>query len=268
MTITTIVENLAYPAGLIAEHGLSVLIETDSRKILFDTGQGNALVHNAHHLNIDLTEIDDVVISHGHYDHTGGLEDLLNINNKVNIYIKEEAFAQKLKGTTRQIGISNSTGNTINKIHLIKKPCEIAQGIFVMHHIPILNPADTAFSGFMTETDNGLKSDEFDDELYLAIVIDGKLVILSGCSHRGISNILQGSVNHFNMPVKLVLGGFHLMNCTEEQYITVVNTLRSVDPELIGVCHCTGVDKYCDMRRDIGTKVFYNYCGNSIHLKE
>lgn len=266
MRITTLSENLTYKTGLIAEHGLSLLIEINGKKILFDTGQGYTLVRNARQLGIDLADIDDIVISHGHYDHTGGLEDLLDLNVKATVFLKEKAFSDKLKGAKKNIGMSSPEHKIRNRSRVLEEPLEIEKGVFVMTDIPIKNQADTGFSGFITDTGNGFKADEFEDELYLTVVDQEKLSVLSGCSHRGISNILSAATDHFNLPVNLVLGGFHLKDCREEQYDAVVEHLLSIDPESVGVCHCTGIDKFCELRRDIGEQVFYNACGSRIKL--
>ncbi len=266
MKITTLVENLVYQAGLIAEHGLSLLIEISQKKILFDTGQGNALVNNARYLRVDLSDVDDVVISHGHYDHVGGLEAFLEINSKAKIYIKREALADKLKTPQKDIGMKFSSENLKERIFLVQEPVEIEKDVFIMPDIPIRNRADTGFTGFVTDTGNGLIPDEFEDEQYLTLMHDKKISVFSGCSHRGISNILLAAKDHFDLPVQSVLGGFHLKDCPEEQYRTVVNALKQVSPGLIGVCHCTGIDKYCELRRDCGNNVFYNFCGNRIEL--
>lgn len=266
MKITTLAENLTYQSGLIAEHGLSLLIEVNQKKILFDTGQGKALVNNARYLRIDLRDIDDVVISHGHYDHVGGLESFLEINLKAKIYIKKEALADKMKEPRKDIGMKFSSKNAKERICLVQEPVEIEKDVFVMPDIPIRNQADTGFAGFVTDTGNGLMPDEFEDEQYLAVMHGKTMSVISGCSHRGISNILHAAQDQFKLPIQLVLGGFHLKDCPEEQYNTVVDALKQATPGLIGVCHCTGVDKYCDLRRDIGDGVIYNFCGNRIEL--
>lgn len=266
MNIATLAENLTYQAGLLAEHGLSLLLEINQKKILFDTGQGKALINNARYLRINLSDVDDVVISHGHYDHVGGLEAFFKLNSKAKIYVKREALADKMKESRKDIGMKFSSENLKERICLVQEPAEIEKDVFVMPDIPIRNRADTGFAGFVTDTGNGLKPDEFEDEQYLTVMHGNAISVISGCSHRGISNILLTAKDHFKLPFQLILGGFHLKDCPEEQYRTVVDTLKLASPQLIGVCHCTGIDTYCDLRRDIGDSVFYNYCGNRIEM--
>jgi len=104
MKIITLIENHVNSPGLVAEHGLSLYIDTGNKKILFDTGQSGLFIQNAQKLGIDIREIDLLVISHGHYDHTGGLYQFLEVNKKATVYAKKEIFTPKYSGKTRFIG--------------------------------------------------------------------------------------------------------------------------------------------------------------------
>ncbi|MFA5848278.1 MAG: MBL fold metallo-hydrolase [Bacteroidales bacterium] len=257
MKITTLIENLSYKRDLLAEHGLSLYLETGTSKILFDTGQSGAFIKNAKKLGVNLEDIDSVVISHGHYDHTGGLASFLRVNNKAKIYIKEEALTEKYDAAKRKIGITFNPLLLKGRVEFIREVKEIDNGIFIIPDIPILNNKDNSF---------GIFKDEFPDELYMAIILRGELSIITGCSHRGITNIIGSAVNHFNLPVNLVLGGFHTMNHTPAQFETVLDYFRNNVPKSIGACHCTGIEKYAIISNKCDTNVFYNSTGSVIEI--
>lgn len=264
MRIITLIENLVYKSGLLAEHGLALLIDTGKRKILFDTGQSPAFLSNAEKLDVNMREIDAVVISHGHYDHTGGLCEFLKVNKKAVVYAKKEIFQEKFKDEQFFIGTPYNPADLRDRIRYIRSITELDPCIFILPDISVSNPADTSFTRFNIHTADGFIQDEFRDELFLVIKRKKKLSVLSSCSHRGISNILRTATEQFHLPVELVLGGFHLKDAGTEQYNTVSEYLKQTDPESIGVCHCTGVDKYMKLKSEFGNKVFYNMTGNHI----
>lgn len=126
-----------------------------------------------------------------------------------------------------------------------------------MPEIPIFNKADTSLS---------ILNDKFPDELYLAINQNDELSIITGCSHRGITNIVNSAAIHFNLPVNLILGGLHTKDCKTSQFETIINYFNHNLPKSIGVCHCTGIERYSDLLQRCKTKVFYNYTGNVIEI--
>jgi 7,8-dihydropterin-6-yl-methyl-4-(beta-D-ribofuranosyl)aminobenzene 5'-phosphate synthase len=263
MRITTLIENLVYRKDLLAEHGLSLYLETDKKKILFDTGQSGHFIHNADVLGIDLTAVDAVVISHGHYDHTGGLYTFLEMNSKALVYIKKDAFEQKYHGTDKFIGVKYNP-MLDKRIVYVESPIELDEGIFIMPDIQIVNPIDTHFNHFTIKTPAGFIDDTFNDELFLAIRRNNELSVLSSCSHRGITNIAHTAMNHFNIPVVRIIGGFHIRNCTFGQLETITSYLKSISIKSIGVCHCTGVEQYAELLLHFKTSVFYNHTGYSM----
>ncbi|MDP4185683.1 MAG: MBL fold metallo-hydrolase [Bacteroidota bacterium] len=267
MKITTLIENLVYINGLYAEHGLSFLIDTGTEKILFDTGQTDAFMHNARKLGIDIADIDKVVISHGHYDHTGGLYSFLQENTKARVFIKKEAFTPKYKEENSQIGITYDPMLLDGRIEYVERTIEIAGGIFILPSIPLSNPADTNFNHFKIRAHNRFVNDTFEDELFVVIRHNNKISIISSCSHRGITNICNEAIKQFNLPVQLILGGFHLKGSTDiHQYNSIKQYFEKIVPDSIGVCHCTGVEKFADLLTTCSSQVFYNSTGNQIIL--
>jgi 7,8-dihydropterin-6-yl-methyl-4-(beta-D-ribofuranosyl)aminobenzene 5'-phosphate synthase len=265
MKITTLVENLVYKVELVAEHGLSMLIETKNRKILFDTGQSGVLVQNAKLMGIDLNDIDAVVISHGHFDHTGGLKSFLEINSHANIYAKEEIFSMKYYGSDWYVGIPVDTVVPQNRLRLVDRITEMDEGFFIVPDIPLINSADTQFENFFIRKGDEFIPDEFNDELFLASASDGMISVFSSCSHRGITNIISEATRHFGLPLGMVMGGFHLKDADEEQIKLVTTALKQYNPRQLGVCHCSGVGTYAWLKPELSCDVFYNMTGNVVY---
>lgn len=266
MKITTLVENLVYKGGLKAEHGLSILIETKTRKILFDTGQSDLLIYNAQKLGFDLQSIDTVVISHGHNDHTGGLNAFLKQNKQATIYACREAWTPKYKDRIKENGMAVSEEQLKGRIQYIDRIIEIDPGIFLIPNTPVLFTKDTHFERFYILKDEKFQEDQFLDELFIAIRRDDQISVLSSCSHRGISNILHQSVLQFKLPINLVLGGFHTKGCSTERINATIESLLRFKPLQIGVCHCSGVECFAALNNYTSCNVFYNYTGNIITL--
>ncbi len=266
MKIVTLIENLVYKKELYAEHGLAIYIETKSKKILFDTGQSGMFLQNAKTLGIRIEDIDLLILSHGHYDRTGGLYPFLEANSKAKVYAKKYLFAPKFSGRSRFIGTLFNPELLNDRLICVEEITEIAEDVFIMPDIAIVNSNDTHFKGLNINVDGKFIQDEFDEELFLAIKKDEKINIVTACSHRGITNICTAATNHFRLPVGLILGGFHLKDCTNKQYIQISDYLRILKPESIGACHCTGVEKYARMSADLKTHLFYHRTGDVLIL--
>jgi 7,8-dihydropterin-6-yl-methyl-4-(beta-D-ribofuranosyl)aminobenzene 5'-phosphate synthase len=266
MRIVTLIENLVYKQGLFAEHGLAIYIETKDCKILFDTGQTGLFLQNARTLGIHIEEIDFLVLSHGHYDHTGGLYAFLEKNGKAKVYAKTEIFTPKYSELTRFIGTPKNQELLKDRITHIKEITEIAENIFIFPEIQINHVLDTHYNGLNIIKDGKLIQDEFDDELFLGIKRNEEINIVTACSHRGITNIIDTVNRHLHLPVNLIIGGFHTKNCTSEQYTHIIKYLRKMQPRRLGVCHCTGIEKYAEMVKDLDFDVFYNFTGCEIAI--
>lgn len=267
MKIITLIENLVYKQGLIAEHGLSIYIETENQKIIFDTGQSGLFLQNAQKLGIDIEDIDTLILSHGHYDHTGGLYPFLERNNKAKVYAKKDIFTPKCHGPNRFIGTLRNEKLLKDRLVFVDTITEIAENVFIMPNITIYNPGDTHFKGMNRKVGNDFLPDEFDDELFLVLKQNDRINIVTACSHRGITNICTTVTELFKLQVGLILGGFHTKNCTPEQYEMIINYFRQLKPKSIGVCHCAGIERYAELCHDLDFEVFYNFTGNEVILK-
>ena len=267
MKIVTLIENLVYKQGLVTEHGLSIYIETENRKILFDAGQTGLFLQNAQKLGIAIEDIDSLVLSHGHYDHTGGLYPFLEKNNKAKVFAKKDIFIPKYHGRNRFIGTLRNEKLLKDRLIYVDVPTEIADGVFIMPDIIIQNSLDTHFKEMYKKTGSEFIPDEFDDELFLVLKKNEQINIVTACSHRGITNICTTATEHFKLPVGLILGGFHMKNCSKEQCGYIMQYFSQIRPISIGVCHCTGVEKYSEMIRDCESNLFYNFTGNEINIE-
>lgn len=262
--ITTLVENSVYGRKLQAEHGLSLYIETPENRLLFDTGTSDLFIRNARLLHIDLQKVDYLVLSHGHSDHTGGLRYFMELNTKATVVCKREVFSPKFKDE-RENGMKHAHSLNLSRFHFIDESTELISGVFLLPSIDIINNEDTHFERFWVQKEDGKVPDTFQDELVMVLVDTEGLTVLSACSHRGITNILRAVRMTFpNLPCHLLLGGFHIHNAEEQKYQVIADYLREYLPHQIGVCHCTGVDKYALFYKDFGDRIFYNYTGKQI----
>jgi 7,8-dihydropterin-6-yl-methyl-4-(beta-D-ribofuranosyl)aminobenzene 5'-phosphate synthase len=259
-------DNVVYGQKLTAEHGLSLYIEMDQRRILFDTGQSGRFMENAEVLGIDLSAVDTVVLSHGHYDHTGGLEAFCRMNDKANIYVKEGFFAPKYKNKTRFIGTPYNPGLFDSRIRVVKENIELFQDFFLISVIPLKNTWDTHFQNFFIQSDAGFSEDTFSDEQFIAYKSGDKINIISACSHRGISNMIDSAIAYFDLPVGLVLGGFHIKDSSADFIGKLSGKLLEYKIGRIGACHCTGIDPYSVLKNAFKTNVFYYSTGNEIEI--
>lgn len=261
ITITTLAENLVYGKGLQGEHGLSLLVEVEGHKVLFDTGASDLFIRNARLMGIDLREVEYLILSHGHRDHTGGLHHFLRLNDHATVVCKCEALLPKYKDE-RENGLMHPDTLDLSRFRFVEQTEELLPGIFVCPQLPIADEADTHFDHFYTLVDGKKQPDRFDDELALVLKRDHDLAVLSACSHRGITNILRTVRTTFpDTTLKLVLGGFHIRTTGTKMYEVIARYLSEHLPQRLGVCHCTGVDQYALFHQSFADRLFYNYTG-------
>lgn len=248
LTITALVENSVNRRGLLAEHGLSFLIESGSHRILFDTGQGLALRHNVKYLNVDLKTIDAVALSHGHYDHTGGLTFALNAMNTPRLYAHPEAFSLKYTrnsdGTAREVGMN--AGNKIAAHELtevipVEDKTEISPGFFFTGSIPRTTHFEDIGGPFFKDPECQIPDELPDDQAAFLETEKGTVVIL-GCAHSGIINTLRFIQSLTgNRPIHTVIGGMHLIHADANRMNRTIDALREMNIQQLIPCHCTGL---------------------------
>jgi 7,8-dihydropterin-6-yl-methyl-4-(beta-D-ribofuranosyl)aminobenzene 5'-phosphate synthase len=266
MEIITLVENLAYKQGTKGEHGLSFLVKAGGKQILFDTGQSDLLFDNAKILNVDLEKVDAVVISHGHYDHTGGLEAFFRINDQAPVWLKPGALEQKLSkstGEARYIGIDKAISRDYrDRFHFVTESFEIAPQLMIVPSIGHYYGFEQPSFAMLVEKEGQVENDLFEDELFMVKDHPEGLTVLAGCAHRGIANICRSAMElTANERIKLVLGGTHLKGASSGRIKKTVKAFEELPVEKYGLCHCTGLPAFISFASTFGEAVRYAHVG-------
>ncbi len=266
LEIITLVENLAYRQGTKGEHGLSFLLRIAGKQILFDTGQSDLLLANARKLDINLAEVDAAVISHGHYDHAGGLRAFLGVNRHAPVYIKPAAFDTKFSrsgGQVRPTGMSPHLLEAFSeRVLFVDEKIELIPGLYIIPTIESHYPFEQSSSNLLVEREGQLMPDDFSDELFLAFDHPEGLTILSGCSHLGILNICQTALDLTgSSKIRALLGGTHLKGASTGRVEQTLEAFDTLQVEQFGLCHCTGLGPYMEFVQKYGDIVRYAYVG-------
>lgn len=270
--ITILVDNCS-PSDLIAEHGLAIHIESDGRQILFDTGQGGALAHNSRSLGVALDRIDAIVLSHGHYDHTGGLAGVLQ-SRGVDLYchpaVTQPRYAIR-NGEAKPIHISSAAMRAIAKLpeerlNWVSAPRMLSAAIGITGTIPRKTGFEDAGGPFYLDPE-GHRSDPLDDDMALFIRTPSGVVVCTGCCHAGLVNTLN-LVRHLtaNAPVLAVIGGLHLLNAGSRRLEETITALRSLSPRMVVPCHCTGEHAIAMLSDALGPKVLPGAAGLTLRF--
>jgi 7,8-dihydropterin-6-yl-methyl-4-(beta-D-ribofuranosyl)aminobenzene 5'-phosphate synthase len=232
---------------IFAAHGLSLYIERNGQRILFDTGPSSQFIRNSEKLGVDIKKIDLVIISHAHMDHLGGLPFFLWTNKKANVYLGKNA----LKNQAFRALCSRMDERSFNRIRFVDSFTEIAQDIFILTEVEERHPI----------------RDRVDHEIILVIKNNNKLLIFSGCSHGEILNIIGTVTRMFpNIYIKSVIGGFHLTETTKDFVEQIGKEMSKYSIERIYTCHCTGVENYRILKTILGTKIEYISTGSKFYL--
>lgn len=261
MTITALCENTTHRNNLTAEHGLSLYIEAAGHRILFDMGQSGAFAANADTLGIDLAAVDFAVLSHGHYDHGGGLSTFLRRNTTAPVYVSAHAFGDHYNADGKYIGLDPAL-QRCKRLHFVDGVQALAPGITLHSGNTLPCPYPIRPYGLTVGCKGGCP-DTFLHEQYLVLEEDGRRVVVSGCSHRGVLNV----ATHFRPDV--LVGGFHFMKLSpdvEEDRATLDEAVRvlSALPCRYVTGHCTGQAAYGYMKEKMGEQLMYLATGDKV----
>lgn len=248
MRIVTLAENTSAESGISSEHGLSLYIETKEHKILFDMGQTELFYENAEKLGVDISGVDVAVLSHGHYDHGGGLKKFLEVNKIAPVYIRQGAFVPHYNGPDKYIGLDTALENDPRIVYTGDEH-RIADGLFLCSCNGREKSHPTIPSGLYEKIGEDLIEDEFLHEQYLMIEEDGKRVLISGCSHRGVMNIMDW------LSPDIFIGGFHFSKLPVDSALSDMARELLKHDTVYYTCHCTGREQYEFMKgiiKDLG----------------
>ena len=248
--VTILVENTAKRARLLAEHGLAYWIEYGGHRILFDTGQGYVLRHNAAELNIDLASVEALVLSHGHYDHTGGIAEVLSRAKEVDVYAHPAAFRpkfmQRSDGSIRSIGIPEAASQALHgpavTVHHVSQPTIVFPGLVATGSIPRVTEFEVPNPRFFLD-DACRTQDLLEDDQAVYFTTQQGLVVLLGCAHSGAINTFRYITQLVpDQPIHALIGGMHMVDASEERIRETLRELKNWTIQLIAPAHCTGMN--------------------------
>ncbi len=257
--ITILCDNSVGPmTGSLGEHGFAALVEHAQGKLLFDTGQGGTLLHNAQRMGKELAQVTQVAISHGHYDHTGGLLPLLKQCGAKELFAHPGIFTPRYRvkdtGECHPIGIPHerqtleAAGGSFNLATGFR---EIAPDIFLTGEIPRVTDFEKGDQGIYQDC-TGQHLDRCSDDQSLVIATERGLVVLLGCCHAGLVNTLEHlAYQSGRRDIYAVIGGTHLGFCSQEQLEQTIAALRRLAVKKMAVSHCTGFAASARMSREL-----------------
>lgn len=263
MIIKTLMENTSSSPQFKKEHGLSFYIEACGHKILFDAGQTSAFLENADRMDVNLSEVDIAVLSHGHYDHSGGFDAFLDRNHKANLYVNEHAFGDFYSGKEKPIGIDVILKKK-GRIIITSDYTKLEEGLELFTCNSLERKYSTDSRGLYHKIGSDFKEDIFSHEQYLLITEQEKRVLISGCSHKGILNIVEW------FQPNVLVGGFHFkgieMNQTGADKLNhYAEELKEFDTTYY-TCHCTGREQYEYLKETMNAQVAYLAAGDILEI--
>lgn len=259
MKISVLIENTARDRCLCSEHGLSLLIETDGKRFLLDTGATGAFADNARKLGVDLATVDAVILSHGHYDHGGGLETFLKHNATAPVYLSAHAFGEYYNGSGKYIGLPRQLQGHPRLVP-VSRSLQLAPNVTV-------ECCDGAFMhpieahGLQMEKDGCLQPDDFRHELYL-LVQEQRRICITGCAHVGVENLLH------RFDPEVLVGGFHFKQLQRSDPRLDMAAQRLLEyPCEYYTGHCTGQEQYAYLKERLGERLHGLYTGCAVEIE-
>ena len=267
LDITIICDNYVDKPVLKAMHGFSCLVEYQGVSIILDTGQGGDFVENITQLGIHKYRIDALVLSHGHYDHTGGLK-FLNRNNSYKVFAHKNIFTNHLRKQSdgyKKIGIQKENIPENVQFELFDEKMEIFKNIYISGSI-IKRYNITRDENLFCEINGSYEKDPFMDEIYVALETKKGLVIFTGCSHAGIENIIEDAEEKFQRDIYGIVGGLHLFRSEMSEIEGVASYINGKNIKKIITGHCTGLEAIGVFKSILGDKVRFSKVGERFSI--
>ena len=264
MKLWTLIENTTTRDDLVCEHGLSLYIEADGLRILFDAGQTDAFAANAEKMGVDLSQVDLCILSHGHYDHGGGLRKFLDINDHAPIYVNRHAFGDYFSADGRYIGL-DSTLLSEDRIQFAGDNRRLSDSVSLHACVGYPEPCPSYSGDMIAERKGQREPDDFRHEQYLLISEGDKRILVSGCSHRGVMNIKTWFAPH------LFIGGFHLVKLdpnADRIKLKAVGSFLTQKDTIYYSGHCTGEMQYSLLKETLGDRLHRLSTGVSFDTAE
>ena len=262
MKITALLENTTERDDMQVEHGLSLYIETETHKILFDMGQSDLFAKNAETLGIDLSAVDIAVLSHGHYDHGGGLQTFLALNDKAPVYMNRFAFEPHFNAADKYIGLDTGLETTLvehDRLRISAETTVLAPGLTLFSCNERTRSRDLGNFGLTVLDGNSHVPDDFRHEQYLLIEEKDLKVLISGCSHKGIQNIMEW------FAPDVLVGGFHFMKLEPgDDLDAAAKDLNNYSTRYF-TGHCTGEEQFAYLKERM-ERLEYLSCGKTIEI--
>ena len=275
--LTTLSENSTTGPDTIGEQGISILIEAGQRVFLLDTGQTVSATHNARALGIDLSRVEKIVLSHGHFDHTGGLPSVLRmVRKEVEVVCHPDVWAAKhsvrKNASPRFIGIPFRQAELESdgaRFTVTAEPLALADSITSFGEVPMTNEFETIDPHLRVKDGDVFRPDSLLDDRGVVVETSDGLVVVLGCSHRGLINSLEYAQELTGVRrISLVVGGSHLVGSSEERVWQTVAALKKLNVDRLGLCHCTSLPAAAIMAREFGDAFFFNSVGTRVEAGE
>ena len=274
MRIVNLVENTLGREGCVPAHGLSLYVETGNRRLLLDTGPSALLLKNARVLDVDLARVDAVILSHGHYDHTGGISAFCALNPEAPVYLRRGAdgdFWSESGDSPHPIGMDLAAASLPQLVRQ-DRDAWIAPDLFLFGGVTGRKYWPQGNRKLFRKTGGQYVQDDFSHEQSLLIRENGKSVLLSGCAHSGVLNILERCLSLCGAAPDVMISGFHMMKksgeYTPEELDVIRGTARALLswPSVFYTCHCTGLPAYQIMKEIMGDRLRYFACGDTLEF--